>query len=95
MERDWDYVSMADYRLDMAGAASHASGVIGAVRGERDSLKRLVAAIVYGSPGQTIRVSDRDFYNRPLDLMVERDDANGCLILRIARTPNQQGGDHG
>lgn len=93
MERDWDYVSMADYRLDMADAAATASRAIGAVAGDRDSLKRLVAAIVYACPGHTIRVSDHDLYDRPLNLLIDRDDANDCLILRAVPTPNQEGGD--
>ena len=81
MRRDWDYVAFDDYRSDMAETAAQAAGIIEAMKEQKRGAERGMIAAVLAAGGRVV-VSDSD--RRDADravLKMERDEANGALIL--------------
>ena len=52
MRRDWDYVTMQDYRHDMDEQTQISVGVIEVLRRERDEARHMLALAVLASGGE-------------------------------------------
>ncbi len=86
MRRDFDFVTMGDYRADMAESANHAVAAIEFVKQkEKDAKRALVAAVL--SAGGRLTIHSGALIDAELaTLTIWRNEADDTIILKAERS---------
>lgn len=96
MRKDWDYVTLDDYRRDMAESSERASSIIAQLRERAEKAEKMLAEAIYAAGGK-VTIGDHVLCDphRRLEIGVMRDECNRTLIVTSTLTAEERGGDNG
>ena len=88
--RDWDYVTIGDYKKDMSELSQDAAAIIEMLTKERDEMKHMLA-FVLGEVGKPVAIPRFVMARRcPPDIIVSSDEANNAVVLEAQYATDQK-----